>query len=69
MRRGHIGYAVCRSTTGRELLHLMKQDLSTTACGRYSLDQILPEDYDAGASIRECNACRRAVELKGVRTM
>ena len=66
-----VGYVACRpssatATAAAARLHLMRPDMTPrTVCGRYGLDDILPEDEQIPDDTRECGACRHAVNAKG----
>lgn len=58
-----VGFVACRSNSGRELLHYMREDLTRTVCGRYTLEEILPEHELTFT--RTCRSCLQAIERKG----
>lgn len=48
--------AVRNAGNHQPLLHLVKQDLSKTLCGRYTLDRIEPDEHDV-TGVRFCQVC------------
>jgi hypothetical protein len=56
--------AVRNKQNHRMLLHLVKDDVSATLCGRYKLDRIEPEDLELAETTPMCKVCRATADAK-----
>lgn len=58
------GFVACQPRTRTRVtkLHLMREDQTGTICGRYTIDQILPEETELPANTPVCKVCSPATE-------